>query len=218
MATAMKAEERVPKRKSDLRQLRQNGRIPGIVYGKNMGEASAVSVSEKDLSALLRSHPNAVLELDVANSGKQSVMVADVQRHSLNQQQLLHVDFHQVNMNEKVKAHIRIEAVGDSVGVREGGVLQIIMHDMEVQCLPGSIPDMVTVDISELAVGESLHVSDIDLPEGVEAKSEAQQVVVTVLAPQKEISEEEKEAQDVAAEEAESRSDEANHEEMSTSS
>ena len=217
MAMAMKAEERVPKRKSDLRLLRQNGRIPGVVYGKDRGSSSPVSVSEKDLSAMLRSHPNAVLELEVANSGKQSVMVADIQRNSLNHQ-LLHVDFHQVNMNEKVKAHIRIDALGDAIGVREGGVLQIIMHDMEVECLPGSIPDTVSVDISKLAIGDSLHVSDIKLPDGVEAKSDANQIVVTVLAPQKEISEEEKEAQDVAEVEAEARSDEANHDEMSTSS
>lgn len=216
MAIAMKADERAVKTKGDLRQLRAGGMVPGTVYGKLLSASSAISVREKDLKSLLRTQPNAVLELEVPGQGKHSVMVADVQRDSLSGG-ILHVDFHQINMNEVVRANVRIEHMGDSAGVREGGVLSVVLHELEVQCLPGDIPESVEVDISSLGIGESLQVKDIKLPQGVEASSDAELVVLTVLAPQKELTEEESEAQDVASEEAESRSDHAQHEEISTS-
>lgn len=216
MAIAMKADERSVKTKGDLRLLRAGGMVPGTVYGKLLSASSSVSVREKELKSMLRSHPNAVLELEVPGQGKHSVMVADVQRDSLSGG-ILHVDFHQINMNEVVRANVRIEHAGDSTGVREGGILSVVLHELEVQCLPGDIPESVTVDISSLSIGESLQVKDIELPQGVEASSDSELVVLTVLAPQKELTEEESVAQDVASEEAESRSDHAQHEEISTS-
>lgn len=216
MAIAMKADPRSVKTKGDLRLLRSGGMVPGVVYGKSLNAPAPVSVREKDLKALLRSHPNAVLELDVPDQGKHSVMVADVQRDSMSHQ-IMHVDFHQINMNEAVRANVRIEHAGDSAGVREGGLLSIVLHELEVECLPGDIPESISVDISALAIGESLQVKDLTLPQGVESKSDPELVVLTVLAPQKELSEEEAEAQDVESEEAESRSDHAQHEEISTS-
>ncbi|MHA6481557.1 50S ribosomal protein L25 [Paenibacillus sp. strain BS8-2] len=216
MAIAMKADERSVKTKGDLRKLRAGGMVPGTVYGRQLSGAASVVVMEKELKALLRSHPNAVLELEVPGQGQHSVMVADVQRDSLNGT-LIHVDFHQINMNEAVRANVRIDHVGDSTGVREGGILSMVLHELEVQCLPGEIPEQVIVDISALGIGESLQVKDLSLPQGVEAKSDPELVVLTVLAPQKELTEEEAEAQDVESKEAESRSDHAQHEEISTS-
>lgn len=216
MANAIRVEPRMQATKGDLRKLRQNGKVPGVIYGKQLPAPAPVSVSEKELAALLRSHPNAVLELDVPSVGVQSVMVSDVQRDSIHNN-LLHVDFHQINMNEKVWVNIRVETTGDSTGVREGGILSLILHELEVQCLPGDIPESIKVDVSQLGIGESFTVGELKLPNGVEAKSEAELVVVTVLAPQKELSEEEAEAQDVEAHEADSRSDEAKHNEIATS-
>lgn len=216
MAIAMRADERTVKTKGDLRQLRADGMVPGTVYGKLLNASSSVSVREKDLKSLLRSQPNAVLELEVPGQGKHAVMVADVQRDSLSGG-ILHVDFHQINMNEAVRANVRIEYTGDSIGVREGGILSVVLHELEVQCLPAEIPESVAADISSLSIGESLQVKDIKLSQGVEAISDPELVVLTVLAPQKELDEEEAEAQDVEAKEAESRSDHAQHEEISTS-
>ncbi|REK69219.1 50S ribosomal protein L25/general stress protein Ctc [Paenibacillus paeoniae] len=216
MAIAIQAEQRTGVTKGDLRQLRMSGQIPGVVYGKKLQSSAVISVSEKELASLLRSHPNAVLELSVPEGGTHSVMVADVQRDALSYK-LLHVDFHQISMNENVRASVRIDATGDSSGVREGGILSVILHELEVQCLPGDIPDAIEVDVSGLGIGDSILVSDLSLPKGVEVKSDSQLVIVTVLAPQKELSEEEKDAQDVELKEAESRSDHAVHEEISTS-
>lgn len=216
MAIAIKGDQRPGKTKGELRQLRLSGRIPGVVYGKQLKAPIALSVEERELSALLRSTPNAVLELDISAHGKQTVMIADVQRDPLNQT-LLHIDFQGISMNEKVRANVRIEATGDSVGVREGGILQTILHEVEVLCLPGDIPDALAADVSALGIGENLLVQDLVLPKGIEVTVEPSSVVLTVLAPQKELTEEEKEAQDVESMEAESRSDHAQHEEISTS-
>ncbi|RCW41428.1 50S ribosomal protein L25 [Paenibacillus prosopidis] len=213
MSIAMKANGRSISTKGELRELRLQGRIPGVVYGKQLSSAALVSVDQKELELLLRSHPNAVLEIDIPSYGKQSVMVSDVQRDTMTRH-VLHVDFHQINLNENVRANVRIEAVGDSEGVKEGGILQVILHELEVQCLPGNIPEAVTVDISSLGVGESLLVSDLKLPQGVESKSDPELVVLTILAPQKELTEDEKEDAAVELIEAESRSKEAQLEEL----
>ncbi|OMF25258.1 50S ribosomal protein L25 [Paenibacillus sp. FSL H8-0548] len=208
MAIAMNAEQRTGTTKGELRLLRLQGKIPGIIYGKQLSDAAQVTVDAKELQSLLRSHPNAVLEINIPSHGKTSVMISEIQRDSLNRN-VLHVDFHQINMNESVKANVRIHADGDSQGVREGGVLQVIMHEVEVQCLPGSIPDVVTVDISSLAMGESILISDLKLPNGVEPSADPEQVVLTVLSPQKDLTEEEAEDAAVELAEAESRSNEA---------
>lgn len=208
MAIAMKADQRSRSTKGELRQLRLKGKTPGVIYGKNLSDAAQVAVDSKELQALLRSHPNAVIELNLPSLGKQSVMVSEVQRDTMNRQ-VLHVDFHQINMNENVTANVRIQVEGDSQGVREGGVLQLLEHELEVQCLPNNIPDSLTLDISTLGIGESLLVSDLKLPSGVELVADAEQVIVTILAPQKELTEEESEAAAVEAIEAEARSNEA---------
>jgi large subunit ribosomal protein L25 len=212
----MKANGRSISTKGELRELRLRGQIPGVVYGKKLSSAALVSVDEKELEALLRTHPNAVLEIDIPSHGKQSVMLSDVQRDTMTRH-VLHVDFHQINLNENVRANVRIEAEGESEGVKEGGILQVILHELEVQCLPGNIPEVVTVDISSLGVGESLLVSDLKLPQGVESKSDPQLVVLTILAPQKELTEEEKEDAAVELIEAESRSKEAQLEDLKSS-
>lgn len=208
MAIAMKADQRPCLTKGELRQLRLQGKVPGVIYGKQISEAANVTVDVKELQSILRSHPNAIIEINIPSGGKQSVMVSDVQRDSLNRQ-VMHVDFHQINMNENVRANVRIHTDGDSAGVREGGIVQVILHEIEVDCLPSSIPESITADISSLAMGESLLVGDLPLPQGVVVNADPNQVVVTILAPQKDLTEEEAEAQAVETEEAESRSKEA---------
>ncbi|MFC4777183.1 50S ribosomal protein L25/general stress protein Ctc [Paenibacillus sp. GCM10023252] len=213
MSITMNAEQRTTSTKGELRQLRKQGRVPGVIYGKKLDAPAAITVEEKELQALLRSHPNAVLEINIPSTGKQPVMITDVQRDPMSRQ-VLHIDLHQINMNEEVKTAVRVEVTGDSAGVREGGVLQINLHEVEVQCLPGSIPESIEVDVTSLNVGDNLLVSDLKAPKGVEIKTDGEQVVVGVLAPQKEITEEEAEDAAVEAVEAESRSEEANRAEM----
>ncbi|MBW7454547.1 50S ribosomal protein L25/general stress protein Ctc [Paenibacillus sepulcri] len=184
MAITFKAEERASGSQGQLRKLRHTGKIPGVVYGKKLENPISISVDEKELLAILRYHPNALLEVDVPGAGKQPVMMAEVQRDALSRS-VMHIDFHQVNMNEEIKAQVRIDLAGEAQGVKEGGILQVLLHEIEVHCLPNAIPDAIELDVSALLVGENLLVSDLKLPKDVSTRVDSDQVVVAILAPQK---------------------------------
>ncbi|MUT67712.1 50S ribosomal protein L25 [Paenibacillus sp. NEAU-GSW1] len=208
MSIPMIAEQRTIGTKGEIRKLRASGKVPGVVYGKQLAQPSAIALEEKELLALLRSHPNAVLDLDVPGSGKQPVMIVDVQREALTRR-ILHIDLHQINMNEEVKTQVRVDFVGEANGVGEGGILQALLHELEIECLPANIPDAIEVNVADLEMGQSLLVRDVIAPAGIKLLADPEQVVVTVLAPQKDLTEEEAEAQAVELKEAAARSTEA---------
>lgn len=183
MSAVLKAESREAKTKSEAKQLRAKGQIPGVVYGTKVS-STAISVNGKELLALLRENPHAVVDLELPADGKQPVMVQEVQRDKLTGS-ILHIDLHQINMNEPIQTAIGIAITGEAPGVKEGGILTVEMHELEIKCLPGDLPGSLTVDISKLGVGENLLVSDIAIPDKVELLSNPDDVVVTVLAPQK---------------------------------
>ncbi|CAM3959124.1 50S ribosomal protein L25 [Cohnella lubricantis] len=202
MSTALQAQERTTITKSALRHLRQQGKVPGVVYGKGLAAPVSVALDAKDLALLLRTNPHSILEMNVPGRGSQPVLLTDIQRDSLSGQ-VLHVDFHQVNLNEKIQAEVRLDFQGKSPGEQEGGMLQIVLHELEVECLARDLPPSIPVDISLLEVGDHLTVADLKLPDGIKAALEMDTVVASVLAPQKDRTEEELEAMDDAAEENE---------------
>jgi large subunit ribosomal protein L25 len=153
------------------------------------------------LQALLRKNPHAIIEMELPDGGKQPVMMNEVQRDKINRE-LLHVDFHQINMDEKVKTAVSLEFVGEPVGVSEGGVVQIQLHELEIRCLPQNIPSSIQVDISGLGLGENLLVSDLSVSSEIEVKSDPGELIVTILAPQKEIEDDEPSADTESAAEA----------------
>ncbi|TYP67993.1 50S ribosomal protein L25/general stress protein Ctc [Paenibacillus methanolicus] len=216
MAIPFKAQERSVKTRGELNQLRKKGAVPGVVYGKKLSAPVSIAVDEKELQQLLRTTPHALLELEVGAAGKQPVMLTEVQRDPISRS-VIHIDFHQVNMNEEVRTQVRVELAGDSAGVREGGILQAMIHELEIHCLPNNIPDAIEVDVSQLQIGENLLVVDLQLPQGVTTKVDPAQVVVTILAPQKELSAEEAAEAEVEQKEAAERAEEANMEDVHTS-
>ncbi|MBO9605904.1 MAG: 50S ribosomal protein L25 [Paenibacillaceae bacterium] len=184
MTISLKADERTRTTKSDVHVMRRNGKIPAVVYGKQFG-SSPIAVDEKELLSLLRHHRHAIVELDIAGQGKHPAMITDVQRHKLSRE-LLHIDFHQINMDEPVKAVVALDFVGEPQGVTEGGILQIQLHELEVRALPKQLPESIAVDVGGLGIHDSLLVGQLQLPPGVEAKANADDVVASVLVPQKE--------------------------------
>jgi large subunit ribosomal protein L25 len=194
MAESLRAEDRQGATKSENKRLRKQGKIPGIMYGKNIGSAP-IAVDQKELQNLIKTNRHAIVDLEIPGKGKQAAMLSEIQRDNLTGE-LLHVDFHQINMDEPVRTNVPLEFVGDSVGVREGGLLTPIAHEIEIRCLPKHIPAALQVDVSALGVGETLLVGDIRVPAEIEIKTDMDMPVVTVLAPQKE-------AKDEAAEAAE---------------
>jgi large subunit ribosomal protein L25 len=202
MSTTLKVQLRDKSSRGDLNQIRKEGMIPGVVYGKGLDAPAPISIDEKELMAMLRSHPHAVIDLEVPGQGKHPVMMADLQRDSITRQ-VLHIDFHRINMNEKIKTPTRVEISGKSPGEEEGGMLQFVLHEIDVLCYPKDIPDTITVDVSGLQIGENITIADLKLPADVEAAQDADMVVVSVLAPQKGT------AEDEAADEAATPANEA---------
>ncbi|MDO3681501.1 50S ribosomal protein L25 [Paenibacillus ehimensis] len=189
MATSLKAEARTGRTKGDRNRLRAEGKVPGIVYGKKVTQ-TPIAIDQKELLALLKTNPHAVIDMDVPQFGKQPVMINEVQRDALSRE-LLHVDFHQINMDEPVQTTVRLEYIGDPEGVKAGGILQIQHHEIEIRCLPQHIPASIEVDVSGLEIGQSMLVSELKLPEGVEVKTDEHDVLATILTPQKEAEPEE---------------------------
>jgi large subunit ribosomal protein L25 len=184
MVVALNAEARKGSAKSERKGLRASGKIPGVIYGSKIN-SKPIAVNEKELSALLRTNPNAVIQMDVPELGKQPVMINEIQRDAISRQ-LLHVDFHQINMNEPVVATVRLDFQGEPAGVHAGGILQIQLHEIAVRCLPNDLPSSIEVDISGLEVGGNMLVSELKVSSQVEIKSDENDVLVTILAPQKE--------------------------------
>jgi large subunit ribosomal protein L25 len=189
MSLTLKAEARQDGTKSEVKQLRKRGKIPGIVNGKTVG-SSIIAIDQKELQHLLRDHPHAIIDMELPDGSKQPVMIHEVQRDKINRE-LLHIEFHQINMNERVRTSVTLEFIGEALGAAEGGVLQIQHHELEIRCLPDQIPESIPVDISHLKLGENLLVSELTVPAEIEVKTDPYEVIVSLLAPQKDADEEE---------------------------
>jgi large subunit ribosomal protein L25 len=169
--------------KGVCRKLRNAGKIPGVVYGKGM-ESIPVTVSPKELSIAIAGEGglNHLITLTGGDSlDGVTVIVSDLQRNCLKGNPT-HVDLHKISMTEKLQITVPLTFVGNSTGVKAGGLLDPVMHEIEVECLPGNIPDHIEVNVTQLAIGESIHVSDLVLPEGVKILTDAKASLVSVLA------------------------------------
>ncbi len=186
----LEAEAREETGKNIARKIRREGKIPGVVYGR---ERSPQPLIVDPLKLKGKLDANAIVDLiikdDEGEDSTETVMIKDYQKHVI-KNELLHVDFHHISMDETITVTIPIETVGKAYGVQEGGVLQQLMREVEIECLPTDIPDKFELDITELDVGDSLQVSDLEIGDEIELVSSLDDVIVTVVTPSEEITEE----------------------------
>ena len=186
----LEAEAREETGKNIARKIRREGKIPGVVYGR---ERSPQPLIVDPLKLKGKLDANAIVDLiikdDEGEDSTETVMIKDYQKHVI-KNELLHVDFHHISMDETITVTIPIETVGKAFGVQEGGVLQQLMREVEIECLPTDIPDKFELDITELDVGDSLQVSDLEIGDEIELVSSLDDVIVTVVTPSEEITEE----------------------------
>ena len=184
MASAsLGAEARSETGKGAARKLRATGRVPGVVYGHGR-EPQALSLNARELEKLLGSIAagSTVVELSLGNATT-NTLIREVQRHPF-KKQILHVDFMELVAGEKVIVDIPLVFVGTPEGVRTGGgLLEQILHSIEVNVDPSSIPNHIDVDVSQMVMGHSLHVRDLKLPEGVEVLTDEDATICAVIAP-----------------------------------
>ncbi len=171
--------------RSAARKLKARGIVPAVVYG-GREKAQPLQLSRRDLTTVLShaSGENILVELEIAGEGNTRMAMLQEVQHSPVGGEVLHVDFHVVSMDEKIEADIPIEATGTANGVKNfGGLLEQSLRELAVECLPRDLPDRIAVDVSHLNIGDSVHVRDIKLPEGVVANVQLDLTVFSVLAP-----------------------------------
>jgi large subunit ribosomal protein L25 len=173
---------------SYAKSLRREDFVPAVVYSK--GTNMTLKIEKKELKYLRQHHfsENVILNLEIADKkGSKTIptLLKDYQLNPLTDE-VLHLDFIKVSMTEKVEVEVPVEIKGEPKGVKEGGSLERVLWNIRVGCLPKDIPENITIDVSELDIGDSIHVSDLSLPAGVDFISDAKEVVVTVAAPVKE--------------------------------
>lgn len=177
--------------KEVARKLRQQGKVPAVVYGGHL-EPAAIAVDRKAVSELIQKSEHGVRSLFLLK-----VQGTDVQRHAMIKdltidpvsRKLTHIDFVRVLMDEKVKVTIPVHVSGTAKGVKEGGLLDWQVRELHVECLPGSIPDTVDIDVTPLGSHEYFRVSDLKLAEGVKVLDDPERVVVGVTHARAEVSE-----------------------------
>lgn len=199
-------EPRTGRGKGTARKLRRSGVIPAVLYGPKRQATVPVAVKAdefaKKLSHLEGSHLIRLLA-DGQNGelNDRMVLVREVQRHPVTAD-VLHADFYEVDLTERLTVSVPLHFIGKPVGVVSGGVLQPVMREVQVECLPTEIPEFIEVDVSGLGIHEAVHVSELKLPEGVTPVGDQTQPVVTVLPPTVEEAKPTAEAAEVPAGEA----------------
>jgi len=168
-----------------VRKIKAQGAVPAIIYGGKT-QAEPLQVSRRDISLILShaSGENILVELEI--DGEKSGRLALVQevQHAPLGGDILHVDFHAVSMDEMIEADVPLEPTGTAEGVKTfGGLLEQALRSLEIECLPRDLPDVITVDVSHLNIGDAIHVREIPLPAGVTTRVPADLTAFSVLAP-----------------------------------
>jgi len=170
--------------------LRREGLIPAVVYGKEFN--ALIALNAKDFNRMLRHDfsENAIMTLKIDDSQDLPVLLKEIQRDVLSGE-VIHCDFVKVFMDKKIKVKIPVEVKGEAPGVKEGGILELFMHEIEVECLPKDIPENIEIDISSLNAGKSVHIKDIAFGAGIKPTAGADEVVLAIVSAAKEEAEEE---------------------------
>ncbi|MBA3961400.1 MAG: 50S ribosomal protein L25 [Chthoniobacterales bacterium] len=170
--------------RSAVRKLKAEGAVPAVIYG-GKSEPQALQVKKRDISNILShaSGENVLVELEIEGESGRVALLQEVQ-HSPLGGDILHVDFHAISMDEMIEADVPLEPSGIPEGVKTfGGLLEQNIRSLEIECLPKDLPDFISVDVSKLNIGDSIHVRDLPLPEGVTTRVQPELTAFSVVAP-----------------------------------
>ena len=176
-------------KKKELKKLRHQGLVPAVLYGGEQ-KSSLLSINQKDLEKIIKNHgDNVLLSLQNSptsgNENSEMAMIKDIQRDPLFKS-LLHIDLFKVSLEDQITTRVPVRVVGDELmRKQQGGITDLIIRELEIRCIPTKIPHYITVDVSELDIGDTLHVSDIELEEGIEITIEGDRTLITIVPPSK---------------------------------
>jgi len=186
----LEAELREGRGRANTKDLKESGYLPSVVYFHGQ-DAVSIKVSRSALLKLLHQHhlENVIINLKIKDDQKAKVkpcLVKEIQYNPVSEE-IIHVDFNEISLTEAIKVNVPVQIKGESVGVKQdGGSLEYLLWEIEVECLPTNIPQDIQVDISALKIGDAIHIKDIAFPEQVKPVSDPEAVVLHVVAPMKE--------------------------------
>lgn len=190
----LKAETRTGTGKRVAKDLRAKGLIPANVY-KHGGQAVNLQISNDDLEEILhtKAGENVIITLKIsgADAKDKTVLIKEIQREPI-KDGILHVDFNEISLTEALAVNVPLTSRGEPVGVKvDGGILEHIMRELHIECLPSAIPEKIEIDVSELKIGDAVFVKNIKVPEGVKVLNDPELIAMIVKAPKVEVPKEE---------------------------
>ena len=178
------SELRTEMTKGTMKKMRAGGKIPAVLYGNN--ENINLFIDSKSFREMLKkSGRNVLINMKIEKAEKpadRTVILKEIQRNPVTRD-IIHVDFYQLDRTKKIEVAIPIHFVGEAPGVKEGGVLNHVLRELKVECLPASIPDKIIVDVSHLQLGDSISIADLTLAEGVELAMLSDLIIANVVKP-----------------------------------
>jgi large subunit ribosomal protein L25 len=170
--------------KSACKKYRKEGLIPAVVYGKE--ESIPILIKKQEFEKILKKGESGIISLKIALDSKvkeKNVIIKEIQYHPVNNG-IIHVDFQHVSLAEKIEVKTYLKIIGESPGVKKGGVIEQHIHELTIRCLPTKIPESISIDISKLDIGDSIHVKDIsELYKEIEILENKEEVILTITPP-----------------------------------
>ena len=177
--------------KQSARDLRKEGGVPAVLYGRAQ-DTVAIQIDARTFRQLLRTYgENVIINMDIGNGNTEIVIIKEIQRHPVEKQKLIHADFIRISLDEPVTSAVPVVLEGSPLGVQEGGVLELPLRQIMLHCLPMRLPTEISVDVSHLDIGDSIHVSDLSLDEDIEILDDLERTIATVSQPRVLLEEEE---------------------------
>lgn len=176
----LEARKRSNEKKSSNKSLRREGKVPGVIYSKNVQPIS-IEVNEGSINPLVFTSKTNLISLNIEGENKLDCIIKDIQFDPVTDK-IVHFDLQEFNVAEKIQIEVPVHLVGSAIGVKEGGIVQQNLHKLDIECLPGDIPDSIEVNISNLKLGDSIHISDLKLTD-VEFLNPDESIIVAVAHP-----------------------------------
>ena len=166
-----------------LKRLRREGLVPAVVYGKKFDNIN-LKVNTKELRDLLArsTSENILVDLQIEGAGTQLALIQDVTHNALSGN-IVHIDFHAIKEDEVIHARVPVRLIGESAGVKLGGLLEHQIHNLEISCLPKDLPEAIVFDTSSLNTGDFVHIRELPFPEGVQPKLAGDVIVIHIAPP-----------------------------------
>ncbi len=192
----LEAQQRNTFGKQSARELRKEGGVPAVLYGRAQGTL-AIQLNARIFKQFLRTYgENVIINMEVGNGDTETVIIKEIQRHPVEKHTLIHADFIRISLEEPVTSAVPVVLEGSPVGVQEGGVLDFPLRQVMLHCLPMRMPTDIPVDVSHLDIGDAVHVSDLSLDDDVEILEDLERTIAMVSQPRVQLEEETTEAED----------------------